>query len=74
MDYLRHYYVTLCNEYYGKYVEIYALNKDIAFDSVVAKYGVLNVSNVYTERAWQDKYTQCFSRLGVVGTKKRKVL
>ena len=66
MKYLRHYYVTLCGPYRGKYVEIRSTNKDKAFDSVVKVYGILNVSSVYTEKAWERKYTDIFTSLGYV--------
>lgn len=66
MKYLRHYYVTLCGDYRGKYVEIMATDKDRAFDGVVKVYGVLNVFKVYTDKAWERKYTDIFAYLGYI--------
>ena len=72
MRYLRHYYVTLCGDYYGKYVDIMATDRDIALDSVIGIYGILNVSRVYTESAWQTKYTDCFTYLGYIKSEKEE--
>ena len=66
MNYLRHYYVTLCGPYRGKYVEIKSTDKTTAFDSVVKVYGVLNVSRVYTDKAWERKYTDIFTSAGYI--------
>ena len=66
MNYLRHYYVTLCGPYRGKYVEIKSTDKDAAFDEVVKIYGLLNVSSVYTEKMWQQKYTDIFTSAGYI--------
>ena len=66
MSYLRHYYITLCGDYCGKYVDIMATDKNVAIDSVIKVYGILNVSKVYTEKAWQLKYTDIFTYLGHV--------
>ena len=57
MNYLRHYYVTLCGKYFKRYVDLYSTDKNRALDRVIDEYGVLNVSRVYTEKAWQNKFT-----------------
>lgn len=54
---LRLYYITLCGEYEGRYVEIYARDKDRAVWSTERVFGVMNVSTVYTAKAWRKKYT-----------------
>ena len=66
MKYLRHYYVTLCGDHYGKYVDINSCNKDDALTSVMEEYGVWDVSRVYTEAAWQRKYTDVFTYAGFI--------
>lgn len=67
----RKYYVTLCDKYFGCYVTTWAKNSDEAFDSAVNKYGVLNVSNVYTERVWERKYTSIFTYQGEIENRER---
>ena len=66
MRYLRHYYVTLCGDYFGKYVDLYAFDKEYALDGVIKVYGVMNVSKVYTDTAWQRKYKDVFTYAGFI--------
>ena len=72
MNYLRHYYITLCGDYRGKYVEIKSTDKNTALDSVIKIYGILNVSRVYTDKAWQSKYTDNFTSLGYIESELEK--
>ncbi len=61
---LRHYYITLCGSHFGEYADIYAADKDTAGALAEKRYGTLNVSTVYTEKAWEKKYTKCFRYIG----------
>jgi hypothetical protein len=61
---MRRYYITLCGEYFGKYVEVYARNEDSAYALAVKQFGLLNVGNVYTVRKWACKYTAPFQSVG----------
>lgn len=72
MRYLRHYYVTLCGKYFGKYVDIYSTDKVAAIDGVIKVYGILNVSRVYTEQAWQNNYTDIFAYAGNVESEEER--
>lgn len=54
---IRLYYITLCGEFQGRYVEIYARDKDRAVWSTERVFGVMNVSTVYTAKAWSKRYT-----------------
>lgn len=72
MGYLRHYYITLCGEYRGKFVDIMATDKNVALDSVIKVYGILNVSRVYTEKAWQLKYTDIFTYAGYIESEEER--
>lgn len=67
----RLYYITLCDAYFGCYVTVWAKKADEAFELAVKKYGVLNVSHVYTEKAWKGKYTTIFTYQGEIENKDR---
>ena len=68
----RKYYVTLCGEdYFLNYVTVYAENREEAFGIADKEYGFFNVSSVYTEKAWQNKFTQTYSHLGELENKRR---
>lgn len=72
MKYLRHYFVTLCGAYRGKYVEIMATDKNTAFDGVVKVYGVLNVFKAYTDKAWERKYTEIYTSAGYIESEEER--
>lgn len=72
MRYLRHYYVTLCGDCFGKYVDICSTDKITAIDGVIKVYGILNVSRVYTEKAWQNKFTDIFKYAGYIESEEEK--
>lgn len=72
MRYLRHYYVTLCGKHFGKYVDICSTDKITAIDGVIKIYGILNVSRVYTEKAWQNKFTDIFKYAGYIESEEEK--
>lgn len=61
---MRHYYVTLCAEYFGNYVDVNASSRDEAYNVAKKRFGVLNVSTVYTERAWDRKLTYWLNYAG----------
>lgn len=63
---LKHYYITLKDKYFCNYADVYAQNKENAEELAVKKYGIMNVSTVYTERAWSKKYTKVFSYIGKI--------
>ena len=72
MSYLRHYYVTLCGTQFGKFADIMATDKNAALDGVIKVYGILNVSRVYTEKAWESKYTDIFTYAGYVESEEER--
>ena len=69
---LRHYYITLSGEYINRYADIYTDNAENAYSKAVVKFGVMNVGNVYTEKAWARKYTKSFRYLCEVGREDRE--
>ena len=50
---MRLYYVTLCGDYRGKYINVYAKSGDEAYRLAVNEYGVLNVCSAYTEKGFE---------------------
>ena len=73
MRYLRHYYVTLCGDYFGKYVDLYAFDKEYALDGVIKIYGVMNVSKAYTDTAWRYKFTDIFTYAGFIESEEERI-
>lgn len=69
---LRHYYITLCGGHFGEYADVYADNKETANKCAEKSYGTLNVSTVYTEKAWAKKYTKCFRYVGKIANSEEK--
>ena len=63
---LRHYYITLCGDYFGQCVDICATDKESAVTLTEKVYGIMNVSTAYTDKAWAKKYTKCFRYIGKI--------
>ena len=63
---IRLYYITLSGEYQGRYVEIYARDKDRAVWNTERVFGVMNVSTVYTAKAWRKKSTENLISVGKI--------
>lgn len=69
---LRHYYITLCGSRFGEYTDVYANDKDVAWKLAEKQYGTLNVSTVYTDKAWAMKYTKNFRYVGKIENNEEK--
>mgnify|MGYP003571299568 CR=1 FL=1 len=61
-----YYFVTLCGKYFGYYVDVWARNKEQAYDLVSKVYGNMNTSTAYTAKAWQEKSKWNMKYLGKV--------
>lgn len=61
-----YYFVTLCGKYFGYYVDVWARNKEQAYDLVRDVYGNMNTSTAYTASAWRDKAKWNMKYLGKV--------
>ena len=61
-----YYFVTLCGKYFGYYVDVWARNKEQAYDLVSKVYGNMNTSTAYSANAWKDKYKSHLKYLGKV--------
>ncbi|MBO7526084.1 MAG: hypothetical protein J6T42_04740 [Clostridia bacterium] len=61
-----YYFVTLCGKCFGCYVDVWARNKEQAYDLVKRVYGIMNTSTVYTAKAWKEKYKNHLKYLGKV--------
>lgn len=61
-----HYYITLCAEHFGDYVDVNASSREEAYKIALNRFGVLNVSTVYTEREWNRKLTYWLKYVGAL--------